>query len=164
MESTKICCYEFGEFKLDGRRRSLTKNGDKVPLPARNFDLLLFMVENGGRILEHDELLDKVWAGTFVEQATLKKGISALRQILVEKPENEFIKTIPRRGYSFVSPVRVIPENEELYFVRETEKEIIVEEYEEIDEAADRKQPETIIEARRLRFKRFRRLNRKTRL
>lgn len=134
MEGKDFCCYEFGEFRLDARRRSLSKNGEKVPLSARNFDLLLFMVENGGRILEHDELLDKVWTGTFVEQATLKKGISALRQILAEKPENEFIKTIPRRGYSFVSPVRVVPENEEVFFVRETEREIIVREFEETDD------------------------------
>ena len=136
MEGKDFCCYEFGEFKLDPRRRALSKNGEKVPLPARNFDLLLFMVENDGRILEHDELLDKVWAGTFVEQATLKKGVSALRHILEEKPETEFIKTIPRRGYSFVSPVRIVPENNESYFIRETEQEIIVEEYEEIDEPA----------------------------
>ncbi len=150
MEGKDFCCYEFGEFRLDARRRSLSKNGEKVPLPARNFDLLLFMVENGGRVLEHDELLDKVWAGTFVEQATLKKGISALRQILAEKPENEFIKTIPRRGYSFVSPVRFVPENSEVILVREIEQEIIVEEYEEIDETDETVEisaaPEKIIE------------------
>lgn len=134
MENKEFCRYEFGEFSLDARRRSLSKNGEKVSLPSRNFDLLLYMVENGGRVLEHDELLDKVWAGTFVEQATLKKGISALRQILGEKPDNEFIKTIPRRGYSFTSPVRIVPENNETVFVRETEREIIVEKYEETDE------------------------------
>jgi DNA-binding winged helix-turn-helix (wHTH) protein/Tol biopolymer transport system component len=134
MESNIFCCYEFGEFRLDARRRALSKNGEKVPLSARNYDLLLFMVENGGRILEHDELLDKVWVGTFVEQSSLKKGISALRQILAEKPENEFIKTIPRRGYSFVSPVRVVPEDNGVVYVRETEREIIIEEYEETDD------------------------------
>ena len=131
MEGKDFCIYEFDEFQLDARRRALSKNSEKVPLSARNFDLLLFMVENGGRILEHDELLDKVWAGTFVEQATLKKGISALRRILDEKPENEFIKTIPRRGYSFVSPVRVVHEPDETFYVRETEREIIIEEFEE---------------------------------
>ena len=134
MEGKDFCFYEFSEFRLDARRRALSKNDEKVPLSARNFDLLLFMVENGGRILEHDELLDKVWAGTFVEQATLKKGISALRRILDEKPENEFIKTIPRRGYSFVSPVRVVREPDETLFVRETTHEIIIEEFEETDE------------------------------
>lgn len=146
MESKEFCCFEFGEFSLDSRRRSLSKNGEKVSLPARNFDLLLYMVENGGRVLEHDELLDKVWAGTFVEQATLKKGISALRQILGEKPDNEFIKTIPRRGYSFISPVRIVPETNETFFVRETEQEIIVEEYEETDEQNISAAPEKIIE------------------
>lgn len=146
MEGKEFCCYEFGEFSLDARRRSLSKNGEKVSLPARNFDLLIFMVENSGRVLEHDELLDKVWAGTFVEQATLKKGISALRQILGEKPDNEFIKTIPRRGYSFVSPVRIVPENNGTVFVRETEQEIIVEEYIETDEQNVSAAPEKIIE------------------
>lgn len=146
MKAKEFYCYEFGEYSLDPRRRSLSKNGEKVSLPSRNFDLLLYMVENGGRVLEHDELLDKVWAGTFVEQATLKKGISALRQILGEKPDNEFIKTIPRRGYSFTSPVRAVPENSETGFVRETEREIIVEEYEETDERNTSDPPEKIIE------------------
>jgi DNA-binding winged helix-turn-helix (wHTH) protein/Tol biopolymer transport system component len=143
MEGKDFCCYEFDEFRLDARRRALSKNGDNVPLSARNFDLLLFMVENSGRVLEHDELLDKVWAGTFVEQATLIKGVSILRQILEEKSETEFIKTIPRRGYSFISPVRVVPEHEEILFVRETEREIIVEEFEETD---DFSAPEEIID------------------
>lgn len=135
MEGKDFCCYEFDEFRLDSRRRALTKNGEKVPLSARNFDLLLFMVENEGRVLEHNELLDKVWAGTFVEQATLIKGVSILRQILEEKSGTEFIKTIPRRGYSFVSPVRVVREDQEILYVRETESEIIVEEFEETDES-----------------------------
>lgn len=146
MERTNFCCYEFGEFRLDARRRSLSKNGEKVPLPARNFDLLVYMIENSGRILEHDELLDKVWAGTFVEQATLKKGISALRHILAENPENEFIKTIPRRGYSFVAPVRILPEDNELYFSRETPRELIAEEYVDTDEANDLQHSENVFE------------------
>ena len=133
MEDNEFCCYEFDRFRLDVRRRSLSKNGEKIPLSARNFDLLRFMVENSGRILEHDELLEKVWARTFVEQATLKKGISALRQILAETPETEFIKTIPRRGYSFVSPVRAVPEENQNFVVRETEHQIIVEELELTD-------------------------------
>ncbi|MBS1793308.1 MAG: winged helix-turn-helix domain-containing protein [Acidobacteria bacterium] len=134
MEDKKIDGYEFGAFRLDVRRRALTKNDEKIPLSARNFDLLLFMLENSGRILEHDELLDRVWAGTFVEQSTLKKGVSALRQILGETPETEFIKTIPRRGYSFVSPVRPVAAENGEYLYRETEREIVVEEYEETDD------------------------------
>jgi DNA-binding winged helix-turn-helix (wHTH) protein/Tol biopolymer transport system component len=134
MEDRDFCCYKFDEFRLDARRRALSKNGEVIPLSARNFDLLLFMVKNGGRVLEHEELLDKVWAGTFVEQATLIKGVSVLRQILEARSETEFIKTIPRRGYSFVSPVSIEPEEREIVFVRETEHELIVEEFEETDD------------------------------
>lgn len=135
MNDRDFYCYEFGEFRLDVRRRSLFKDGGRVPVSARNFDLLQFLVENSGRVLEHNELLDKVWVGTFVEQATLKKGVSALRQILDESPESEFIKTIPRRGYSFVFPVRRVPEKNEAVIVRETDQEVVVEEFEETDEA-----------------------------
>lgn len=132
--------YEFDEYKIDARRRILFKNGERVSLSSRIFDLLLVLVQNEGRILEHDELLDKVWEGMFVEQSNLKKSVSALRQILGERPdESLYIKTIPRRGYSFVADVRAIPDNQnEPVFVKETREEIIVEE-EIFDDDADEK-------------------------
>lgn len=106
MDEQKIRYYDFGEFRLDAKRRNLLKNGEQISLTGRNFDLLLVLIQSGGQILEHDELLDKVWGETFVEQSNLKKGISSLRQILGEKPnESLYIKTIPRRGYSFVAEV-----------------------------------------------------------
>jgi DNA-binding winged helix-turn-helix (wHTH) protein/Tol biopolymer transport system component len=133
MSETKIRFFEFGEFRLDAHRRILQKNGEAVHLTPRSFDLLCVMVENAGRVLEHDELLDKVWEGTFVEQGNLKKTISALRQALGESPEaSEFITTVPRKGYRFTAPVR--PLAGETFLIRETKAEIIVEE--EIDEPA----------------------------
>lgn len=99
--------FAFGEFRLDARRRVLSKNGDALSLTPRNFDLLLLLVEKEGQILAHDDILDTVWKGTFVEQANLKNAISVLRKALGEGPgEGIYIKTIPRRGYSFVAPVR----------------------------------------------------------
>jgi DNA-binding winged helix-turn-helix (wHTH) protein/Tol biopolymer transport system component len=132
--------YEFDEYKIDARRRILFKNGERVQLSSRIFDLLLVLVQNEGRILEHDELLDKVWEGMFVEQSNLKKSVSALRQILGEQPnESLYIKTVPRRGYSFVAVVRAVPENpNEPLYVKETREEIIVEE-EFFDDEPDEK-------------------------
>jgi DNA-binding winged helix-turn-helix (wHTH) protein len=96
--------FEFGEFRLDTQQRVLQKNGETIHLTPRIFNLLYVMVENAGRILEHDELLDKVWEGAFVEQANVKKSISTLRQVLGESPgASEFITTIPRRGYRFTA-------------------------------------------------------------
>lgn len=118
--------YEFGEFKIDSRRRILTKNNDEIHISAKNFELLLFLLQNEGRILSHNELLDSVWEGTFVEQSNLKKGISALRQILGETPDSSlYIKTIPRKGYSFVSPVRAYTDEERIHV---TATEVFIEE------------------------------------
>lgn len=129
MEQREKQGYEFGDFRLDVRRRTLSRGGRDVPVVSRYFDLLLYLVENNGRVLEHEEILNRVWSGTIVEQATLKKGISTLRQLLEQDPESSFIKTVPRRGYSFVSPVRTIEETPPTY-VHETEREVVVEEYE----------------------------------
>jgi DNA-binding winged helix-turn-helix (wHTH) protein/Tol biopolymer transport system component len=126
-DEVKFRFFEFGEFRLDTHRRTLQKNGAPVHLTPRSFDLLCVMVENAGRVLEHDELLDKVWEGAFVEQGNLKKTISALRQALGESPEtSEFITTVPRRGYRFTAPVR--PVSDEKILIRETTAEIVVEE------------------------------------
>ena len=137
--------YEFDEYKVDARRRILFKNGERVQLSSRIFDLLLVLVQNEGRILAHDELLEKVWEGMFVEQSNLKKSVSALRQILGERPdEGLYIKTIPRRGYSFVADVHAIPAGEnEAVLVRQTREEIIVEEEEIFEDDREEK----IIEA-----------------
>ncbi len=117
--------YEFGEYKLDSRRRILTKNADEISISAKNYDLLFALLQNEGKILSHDELLDLVWGETFVEQSNLKKGISALRQILGETPESSlYIKTIPRKGYSFISSVRAYSDEQ----IHITATEIIVEE------------------------------------
>lgn len=113
MQTSNFRFYEFNEFKLDTRRRVLLKNGKEIQLSSRIFDLLLVFVQNEGKILEHEELLNKVWEGTFVEQSNLKKSVSALRQLLGEKPnESLYIKTVPRRGYCFVASVRAISDEQ----------------------------------------------------
>ncbi|MBK7934048.1 MAG: winged helix-turn-helix domain-containing protein [Acidobacteria bacterium] len=138
MKASGVRFYRFGEFELDARRRVLTKNGGLVDISAKNFDLLSALIENEGKLLTHDQLLDIVWAGTFVEQSSLKKGISTLRHILDESPdEGRFIKTIPRQGYSFVADVTRV-ESPAIAAIRQTQTEIIVEETEElIDDDAE---------------------------
>lgn len=139
MESVPVRFYEFDDFRLDVRRRILLKDGEQIALSSRLYDLLLVFLENEGKVLEHDFLLDKVWEGMFVEQSNLKKSVSALRQILGETPnESLFIKTVPRRGYSFVAAVTPVSDepDEEVVF-RQTETEIVVEEYEEEDDEGE---------------------------
>ncbi len=127
MDSNTSRYLAFEDFVIDTRRRTLMRDGVDLPISSRQFDLLLVLIRNEGRTLTHDELLDEVWAGTFVEQSNLKKGISGLRSVLGETPSSSaYIKTIPRKGYSFVSPVRAFDEEPQTVSVVATE--IVVEE------------------------------------
>ncbi len=80
-----------------------------VTLNRRAFDVLLYFVQNPGRVLTRDELLKNVWADTFVDENSLAQSISVLRRALEEKPgDNSYIVTLPGRGYQFVAPVQII--------------------------------------------------------
>ena len=98
--------YEFGPFRLNSAERVLLRDGNIVPLTPKAFETLLLLVQNRGHVVHKDELMQKVWPDTFVEEVNLAKNISALRRILGEgSPEQRYIETIPKRGYRFVASV-----------------------------------------------------------
>jgi DNA-binding winged helix-turn-helix (wHTH) protein/tetratricopeptide (TPR) repeat protein len=100
--------FQFGEFRIDALARTLRREGEAVTLNRRAFDVLLYMVQNYGRILTQDELLKNVWPDAFVDENSLAQCISALRRALGEKPgDNSYIITLIGRGYQFVAPVTV---------------------------------------------------------
>lgn len=99
--------YEFGPYCLDATERLLMRAGRSVPLPPKVFETLLVLVENSGRIMEKDELLHTLWPDSFVEESSLSQNIFQLRKALGEGASSpQYIETIPRRGYRFVSSVR----------------------------------------------------------
>jgi DNA-binding winged helix-turn-helix (wHTH) protein/tetratricopeptide (TPR) repeat protein/TolB-like protein len=101
--------FQFGEFQLDVRARSLRREKAIVPLNSRAFDVLLYFVQNPGKVLTREELLKNVWAESFVDENSLAQSISVLRRAFEEKPgDNSYIVTLPGRGYQFVSPVQVV--------------------------------------------------------
>lgn len=101
--------FSFGEFEIDAGKRLLLRSGEAVSLNPKAFDLLCALVENGGRILSKNELLDTVWENQFVEENNLTVHVSALRKIFGEKKgENRFIATVPGRGYTFVARVQPV--------------------------------------------------------
>lgn len=98
--------YEFGPFRLTPSERQLLKDGQSVPLKPKSFDLLVALVENNGRLVEKEQLMQQVWPDSFVEEANLSVTVSALRRVLGEGPEaREYIETVPRHGYRFVAEV-----------------------------------------------------------
>lgn len=103
--------YEFGPFRLDPEKHRLFRFGEPVPLAPKDVEALLVLVRHPGRLLEREELLQAVWADTFVEDANLTVAISHLRKALNSNGEaDEYIETIPRVGYRFVADVRSVSE------------------------------------------------------
>ena len=102
--------YAFGDFKLDAGERVLYRSEQLLTLPPKVFDTLLVLVESSGKILSKEELMNEIWQDSFVEEGNLSQNIYALRKIFSKR--NNFIETVPRRGYRFTADVRMIePEN-----------------------------------------------------
>jgi len=98
--------FEFGPYRLDSAERVLLRDGRPVPLTLKAFDVLMLLVENSGHIVEKNDLMERVWAGSFVEEGNLKVTVSMLRKVLEDNHDgNRFIETVPRRGYRFVAEV-----------------------------------------------------------
>jgi len=98
--------YSFGRFLLDPAKRTLTRDGDAVPLGAKAFDLLHYLVREDGRVVSKTEILDNVWPGTFVEEGNIFQTISVLRKALDPFFDGESpIATVARQGYRFAAAV-----------------------------------------------------------
>lgn len=101
--------YSFGAFLLDPVEKVLLRDNLPVHLPLKAFETLLALVENEGHIVGKPELLRRVWPDTFVEEATLAQNIFTLRKTLANGGGGkEYIETVPKRGYRFVTPVRIL--------------------------------------------------------
>ena len=66
--------YEFGPFRVDALRRVLSRDGKPVPMSNKAFDLLLVLVRERERVLDKQELLDKIWPDTTVEENNLTQS------------------------------------------------------------------------------------------
>jgi TolB-like protein/DNA-binding winged helix-turn-helix (wHTH) protein/Tfp pilus assembly protein PilF len=99
--------YEFPPFCLDPIKQVLWRNGERLALTQKAFATLVVLVEQHGRTVDKEELVDQVWHGVAVEENNLSQCISALRKALGERHnEHRFILTVPGRGYRFVAEVR----------------------------------------------------------
>ncbi len=95
---------EFGPFSIDVEERVLRRDGRPVPLTPKAFDVLAALVEQPGRLISKEELLQKVWPDTFVEESNLAYNVFALRKALGDTADNgQYIETIAKRGYRFTA-------------------------------------------------------------
>ncbi len=101
--------YRFGAFVADAGTRTLAASGERIALAPKTFDLLLLLLESGGRLLTKEELMRSLWPGVFVEEANVAFQVSTLRKTLGEAG-GEWIVTVPKHGYRFIAEVTTVPE------------------------------------------------------
>ena len=96
--------YFFGEFTLDVTRGCLLRGHEEIKLRPKSFQVLRYLVENHGRLISKDELIQAAWADTAVTDDSLVKCLKDIRQALDDEA-HQIIKTVQRRGYIFAAEV-----------------------------------------------------------
>jgi predicted ATPase len=102
---------QFELFRLDTSNECVWRDGAQIALAPKPFAILRYLVENSGRLITHDELLDALWPETYVQPQVLRTYMLELRKMLGDDVDSpRFIQTIPKRGYSFVARVTESPD------------------------------------------------------
>jgi TolB-like protein/DNA-binding winged helix-turn-helix (wHTH) protein/Flp pilus assembly protein TadD len=98
--------YRFGDVEIDLEGFRLLKAGKPVPVEPKALNLLVFLVQNPGRMVGRRELIDAVWSDAFVTDHVLNRAIGQLRKLLADDPkEPRYIETVPTLGYRFIAGV-----------------------------------------------------------
>jgi TolB-like protein/DNA-binding winged helix-turn-helix (wHTH) protein len=102
--------YRFDDVRIDVQNFRLVKAGKPVPVEPKALQVLLFLVDNRGRLVEKRELLDAVWNDAFVTENVLTRAVAQLRKTLADNAkEARYIETVPTRGYRFIADVEAEP-------------------------------------------------------
>jgi TolB-like protein len=96
----------FADYTLDTDRRELRHGSEPVAVEPQVFDLLVYLIQNRGRVVSKDDLIASVWDGRIVSESTLTSRINAARKAVGDSGEEQkLIRTIARRGFRFVGEV-----------------------------------------------------------
>ncbi len=112
MSSLTSHLYAFGEFRVDVQNRVLRKNEEPIPLTPKAFEVLLLLIQHSGEVVSKDELIQRVWPDSFVEESNLTQTVFMLRKALGESSVQRYILTVQGKGYRFVPEVKTVPVNE----------------------------------------------------
>jgi eukaryotic-like serine/threonine-protein kinase len=105
----------FGSFEADLQEGKLTKMGSRIRLQEQPFRILAQLLERPGQLVTREEIRQKLWSqDTFVGfDDALNTAVRKLREALNDSADNpRFLETVPRRGYRFVAPVDLPPEQQ----------------------------------------------------
>jgi DNA-binding winged helix-turn-helix (wHTH) protein len=98
--------YRFADCELDPSRYHLYREGDRIEIEPKAFDVLVYLVRHRDRMVAKDELLDKLWPGQVVGEAALTRCVSVVRKAVGDdRTKQAVIETQHGRGYRFVATV-----------------------------------------------------------
>jgi Tol biopolymer transport system component/DNA-binding winged helix-turn-helix (wHTH) protein len=104
----KPLIYQFDDLQVNRRAFTVLKDGSPLPLEPKAFEVLVFLIDHRGRLVEKNELLDAVWKEAFVTTNALTRVIAHLRKMLGDDAKvAKYIETVPTRGYRFIAEVEV---------------------------------------------------------
>ena len=99
--------YGFDDVAVDLQNFRLEKRGEARALTPRAFDVLVYLIEQRGRVVEKQELFDQIWKETFVTDSALAREIKEIRHALEDDAAApRYIETVPKRGYRFIAKLR----------------------------------------------------------
>jgi TolB-like protein len=97
----------FEDYALDPGRRELCRGADIVSVAPQVFDLLDYLIRNRERVVSRDDLINVIWNGRCVSDAALTTRLNVARNTIGDSGEQQrLIKTLPRKGFRFIGPVR----------------------------------------------------------
>jgi Tol biopolymer transport system component/DNA-binding winged helix-turn-helix (wHTH) protein len=103
MKDLRNRSWRFDNIEIDIQNLQVTVGGETRPLEPKSFRLLLFLLENSGRVLPKEEILNAVWGETFVSENSLARAITQIRKVLGDDPKiPRYIETVPTIGYRFI--------------------------------------------------------------
>ena len=96
----------FGPFQLDLQAAELRRDGHRIELRPKCFQLLVFLLQNAGKLISREVLLEEIWSDVVVGQDTLSRTVTEIRQALSDPADApQFIETVPRYGYKFIAAI-----------------------------------------------------------
>lgn len=94
--------FEAGPFRIDAAHRRVWISGREIPLTTREYELLLYLARNPGRVISRDEILREVWRWGFGDPSTVTVHVRRLREKIEEDSRNPaYLRTEWGAGYRF---------------------------------------------------------------
>ena len=99
--------YAFEDYELDVPRYELRYAGKLVKLEPQVFNILAYLIQHRDRLVTKEEILEQLWPGRFVSEATITSRLTAARRAIGDRGrEQRLIQTLHGRGYRFIASVQ----------------------------------------------------------